>query len=257
MFKATMFKTLGVVDVYSALCRDEGSDLRRLLNCRLAGQSLIGWGVRRLIESLRIDQVVVLMPQSLVGELSRNIPSYAPIHGVEECDTLQAYARLVATYPAQAVVRVGIDNPLFDPSLVDRLVMVADRYPGVDYLGFCLDDGLPALRSRMGGLAEWFRATAIIAAHRGIHLENERQDLSRMIFNHPELFQTKLIPLPVTLDVKEFCLTLRNADDLEMAEEIVEALGPDKLDWVRMVRWIGHNPHVRQRIAERNLAPIM
>lgn len=254
MFKAAMFKTLGVVDVYSALCRDGGSHLRCLLNGRIYGQSLLGWAVRRMIESLRIDQVVVLMPQSLVEELSRSVPSYAPIHGVEACDTLQAYARLVATYPAQGIVRIGIDNPLFDPCLVDRLVMISDRYPGMDYIGYCLDDGRPTLRSRIGGLAEWYRASAIIAAHRGIRTENERQDLSRAILNHPELFQTKLVPLPVTMDAKEFCLTVRTADDLEMADEIVEALGPDKLDWVRMVRWIEHNPHVRQRIAERNLA---
>ncbi len=214
-----------------------------------------------MVESLRIDQTVVLMPQSLVGELSRHVPSYAPVHAADGEDTLQAYARLVGSYPAQALVRIGIDNPLFDPSLVDRLVMLADRHSGVDYLSYCLDDGQPALRSRIGVLAEWYRASAVITAHRAIHLPSERQNLTRMIFAHPELFQTRLIPLPLKMDAKEFCLTLRNADDLEMADEIVESLGTDKLDWVRMVRWIEHNPHVRERIAARNgalaAAPIL
>lgn len=244
-----MFKTLGVVDVYSELRRDSSGGVRGLLGGRIGGQSLLGWTIRRVMESLRIDQVVVLMPQSLVAAHSRHVPSYAPIHAVDGDDTIHAFARLTAVYPAQALVRVGIDNPLVDPGFIDRLVQTQERYPTADYLGYRLDDGSPVARSRVAGLAEWFRASALIAAHRAIRSESARSDLTRMVHAHPELFHTRLIPLPMKIDPREFCLTLRTAEDLELADEIAEALGPDKLNWVRMAQWIASHPGNVQRMS--------
>ena len=64
----------------------------------------------------------------------------------------------------------------------------------------------------------------------------------------------RLIPIPVELDRDDVRLTIGVDEDWEHAQEILEALGPDELDWQRIANLLAAQPGMREKMANLNRA---
>ena len=62
----------------------------------------------------------------------------------------------------------------------------------------------------------------------------------------------RLIPAPVELDRDDVRLALDSAEDWEHAQLILDALGPENLEWQRIVSLLDEHPDLRERMASLN-----
>lgn len=255
MLGAGMFKTLGCVILDATEAQPYSQRLRAFAGRNLAGKPLVDWVVRRATEAERLDGVVVILPDERQGqEIEGLVPADVMLYVSNQRDHLARVRDCLETFMTEAMVRVRLDCPLADPSLIDRLVTAADRDPTVDFAAYCSGAGLPAVQSPLGLCAEFYSTSAIRRADRMAKTARERRDFARFIMRHSDHFRVKMLPIPEPLDRDDLRLSLRHQDDWEHAEQIVEALGTDGLDWPRIASLLEQQPGLRQRMAVLNRA---
>jgi spore coat polysaccharide biosynthesis protein SpsF (cytidylyltransferase family) len=231
--------------------------------------------VRRASEAEQLADLAVFAPTSeKTGELRAAIPANVPIFtsGAPDAfgrmwDCLNQYLDQIGaavlepttkttTDPhgrsPQGVVRLRADCPLLDPCLVDRLVVSVAADSTVDYATFRSPGTRSVWHAQLGLCGEYFRTDAFRALARLNLSPAERQDFGTFMCSHPDRFRLRLLALPPGLDREDLRLSVRHPDDLEHAEQIVEALGTDKLDWQRIVELLDRQPVLRQRMAALN-----
>lgn len=237
-----MLKTLGIVDVRPT------ATMSRLIACRrLGGKPLFEWVVRRLTESQRLSGVIVLAPNvPQVEELRGLVPADVPLMVSSRPDPLSRFVAALDEYPAEEVVRVSADYPFVDPVLIDRLVTTAANHRDADYIGYCSRNGRPAVMSSLGVLGEWMRGKALRRAEKEAALPAQREHVASYLCAHPEKFVLRLLPVPVELDREDMRLTIRDEEDLEHTQMILESLGHDQLDYQRVASLLDQQPKLRR-----------
>jgi spore coat polysaccharide biosynthesis protein SpsF len=136
--------------------------------------------------------------------------------------------------------------------MIDRLVAKAESYRFCDYMSYCSSHGKPALLARIGLLAEWCKAEAVYRADQLADRPDDRQDVCRFMHSHPELFQLRLVPVPERLDREDVRLLIEFEEDWDHAQMILEALGPDNLDYQGIADLLDQHPGIRARMAALN-----
>jgi spore coat polysaccharide biosynthesis protein SpsF len=180
------------------------------------------------------------------------VPNNVPVVTGSEQDVLSRFVSVLDQYPAQNIVRVCADNPFVDPHLIDRLIHAADEHPECDYISYHSADGKPVILSSVGVYAEWCSAAALRRAAAETRDASDREHVTRFLYSHPDKFKVRLMPAPPALDRDDLRLTVDTEEDLEHVEAILEALGPDRLEWERIAGLLDHQPGLRQRMAELN-----
>jgi spore coat polysaccharide biosynthesis protein SpsF len=239
-----MVTTLGVVEVLPAV---DGlslkSPLAGIARRRFGGKTLLEWVVRRVGDSQQLSQIVVLCGDD---PLSRTLADLAPsdvrtfVSHAE--DPLGRLADAACQCRCDAVVHVSVSTPFIDPVMLDRLIAVGAGDDACDYAGYRLSDGRPAVESRMGVFSQWCRAAAVVRADHDARLPEERQTPTRHIYSHPEKFELRLLPAPAKLDRNDLCLAIQDEEDWEHVELILDALGPESLDWQYIMALLDRHP---------------
>jgi spore coat polysaccharide biosynthesis protein SpsF (cytidylyltransferase family) len=75
--------------------------------------------------------------------------------------------------------------------------------------------------------------------------------VTRYLYSHPEQFHVRLVPGPIELDREDLRLTVDLEEDLEHAQAIYEALGPE-VDWQGIAEMLDGQPMLRSRMAQLN-----
>lgn len=249
-----MLNSLGIVEFPFGGFRDAVDENAVALGRRkFGGKSLLEWVVRRVTDSQRLDGVVVVVRNQSQQRIPlEQIPPDVPIHVAKQSDPLACFGAALHQYPAKSIVRVSVDSPFVDPFLIDRLVNASESHTECDYISFRFGDGRPVIQSRLGVVAEWCRSSAIIRADREATDRRDREDVTRYLYSHPEIFSLRLLPVPTELDRDDLRLTIDVDEDFENAQEIYEALGPESLDWQRIAGLLDQQPAIRERMAYLN-----
>ena len=180
------------------------------------------------------------------------MPSDVPIYFGQGEDALARLTKALEEFPADGVVRVRGDNLFVDPGLIDRLITTAEAHPHCDYVSYCSRDGQPAILSPVTAYAEWFRSAALRKVNRLARDKNDREQITRYIYSHPEKFNLRLIPAPAGIDREDVRLTVDIEEDWDHAQAIYEALGSEQFDWQRIAELLSHQPALRSRMATLN-----
>ncbi len=229
-----MFGTLGIVHA-----RTGTQQSRRNAERTLGGKSVLEWVVRRATECQQLDRVIVLAADGPQGDsLAELVPPDITVFRAKRPDPLGRFIELLDAYPAQAAVRIGLETPLVDPVLIDRLVNTAAQHPANEYIGYRTSDGKPAVLSRVGALAEWFRVPALRKANREAKSAADRDEATRYLYSHPELFSLRLISLPAELESENLLLTMDFEKHWESLQAVFDSLGPDQFDWHRVANML-------------------
>jgi spore coat polysaccharide biosynthesis protein SpsF len=248
-----MLRTLGVVDVPPPNS-SANLALNTLVARNLGGKPLLEWIVRRLTDAMLLEQVAMIaVGPDHARWMRRIVPANAAVFTADETsDPIARLASAVREYGADAIVRVPVDHAFVDPALVDRLIAKAESHRHCDYLSYCSTRGGSALLKKLGVVAEWFRAETVQRADQEARFPDEREDLSRFVRSHPELFQLRLLPLPERLDRDDLRLAISGEDDWDHAQMILDALGPDNLEWQQIAKLLDEHPALRERMAVLN-----
>ena len=248
-----MLKTLGIVQVRHLSGRKVDSKVAR----RLGGKPLLEVVVRRITDCQRLDGVVVMLPGDEHDEQIRHlVPPDVPVFSGSARDPLARMVAVLDEFGAQSAIRLCGHNPFIDPVLIDRLVSTADAHPSCDCVSYCCGDGRPTVMSQLGVFAEWCSADALSRAHREARKPADREHLTAYLYAHPELFNVRLIPLPVELDRDDLRLRIDFEEDWEHAQVIFEALGHEEWDWQRITDLLDSQPALRKRMALLNRATV-
>ena len=106
--------------------------------------------------------------------------------------------------------------------------------------------------AQLGVFAEWCRAEAVLLADQKATQITERSHLTRFIYSRPDVFQLRLLPVPKPLDRNDLRLSLKVEEDWDHAQLILDALGPENLDWQRIAHLLDEQPAIRERMAALN-----
>ncbi len=260
---------------------------RPLAQRSFSGQPLIDWVVRRASEAQQLDGVLVVLPQTTTMEEFRQLlPSDVRViqsspHSAgkdrlsrlrEAVESLSGDAPARSPAPARGtssthdtggldgIVMLRLDCPLLDPYLLDRLVNAVREEPWVDYATFhsvrdSVDDRLRALlQTQLGLFVEYFGVEALRKLDERLTNRAERDRFEGQVSAYSDEFKLRLLALPTALDRGDLRFSLRHQDDWAHAEQIVEALGDERLEWQRLVDLLQRQPEWRDRMASLNRA---
>lgn len=231
-----MSRHLGVVEARLGT-KGRGHPLAR----RLGGHPLLAWIVRRVSESPRLDEVVVMPSLADEADLLAELvpPGVSVVHGPG--DLLCRYARLVERSGVDAVVRVNAAQGLADPVDVDRLVQVAETHPDCDYITYQTTEGRPAVLAAVGLLAEWCSARALRAADREAQTPELRNQVTGFLLSHPDRFALRLVALPTGVAARDGHRAAAGDEAWERVQALFEAQGPDAWNWQEITRLAAGN----------------
>jgi len=110
----------------------------------------------------------------------------------------------------------------------------------------------PACPDTVGIGAEWCSAAALRRLDAVNKEMSTRACCLRSIATRTKEFSVTRLPLPAPADRHDLRLILENAEDWDHALTIVEALGPEGVDWRRVTRLLDQNPEIRRQMARSN-----
>jgi spore coat polysaccharide biosynthesis protein SpsF (cytidylyltransferase family) len=193
-----------------------------------------------------------------VESLRGNVPARRPASGPNAGSTRDGSTR--AAEGLEGIVMLRLDCPLVDPCLLDRLVNAVREEPWVDYATFhsvrdSVDDRLRALlQTQLGLFVEYFSVEALRKLDDRLTNRAERDRFEGQVSAYSDDFKLRLLALPTALDRGDLRFSLRHQDDWAHAEQIVEALGDERLEWQRLVDLLQRQPEWRDRMASLNRA---
>ena len=249
-----MSATLGIVEVPSIEQspgeKSHGSS--SIASRKFGNKSLLEWVVRRGTDALLLDQLLIVTDQEQGELIERLAPPDVSVFVGSQPDALGRLAAAVRQNNATQLVRIPLACPFVDPELIDRLVATASSNPDFDYIGYFSMDGRPAVLSKVGFFAEWCTAAALFRADQLARNPADRENSLLYIYSRPDCFQLRFIPIPEKLDRRDVRLTIEAEEDWDHAYMIFEALGPERLDWRRIVSLLDQQPAMRERMASLN-----
>lgn len=251
-----MLGTLGIVQ----LCLSHQGEtfarrMESLLVRQLADKNMLQILVRRVTDAQRLDGVIALTGTSDVERrLAEQVPADVPVLHSAAADPLAACAAALREFPCNAAVLVDVDAPFVDPDLLDRLVITAAAHPGCDYISYRLSGDRPMELSNIGVFGQWCKSEALRRCHRLATGAADRREPARYMHSHPEQFQLRLLASPPQLDRPDVRLRIRCEDDWDHAAAIVDALGPELLQWRQIAHLLDDQPALRERMAVLNQA---
>ncbi|PHR96058.1 MAG: hypothetical protein COA78_29190 [Blastopirellula sp.] len=254
-----MMKNLAIVQIDAQMQQSPYFSHPRKVNShslasrRFAGKPLAEWLVRRVSDAHHVDGVIVVVQESDEQQhITQLIPNDIPVFVSSKADPLARFVDAMQAYPSEGVIRVSIENPFVDPTLIDRLIITSQEHRNCDYIGYCTETGQSALESSLGFFAEWYQSKAITRAERESKSAGERFDIGRALLDYPEIFQLRLLPVPEQLNREDVRLSVCGDEDWEHSLEILEALGADSLDWQEVIQLLHQQPQLRGRMAQLN-----
>jgi spore coat polysaccharide biosynthesis protein SpsF (cytidylyltransferase family) len=252
-----MDSTLAVVEIWPAIeSLSHASPLAGMARRRFGGKTLLEWVVRRISDAERVGDIVVLGgSDSLSQSLVEHCPPDVRVLLSEKGDALGQFADVVRRFKPASVVRMSVSHPFVDPELIDRLV-AAGTTGGVDYAAFRFSDGRPVMQSKLGVFAEWCTAKAVLRADRLASLAEDRSGATRFLQSRPDLFALKFVLAPAQLDRDDLRLAVQDEEDWEHVQLVLDALGPESLDWQYIAALLDRQPALRARMADRNRAAV-
>jgi len=221
-----MLATIGIIDGLLTTERQ-----RRNVCRSLGGKTVLEWVTRQMTDSLRLDGVVVMTDNSEENMFVRMMtPLDVPVIAVDEKDTLASLSKTLEIFQADSCVYIGMEWPLIDPHLIDRLVVAGASNPQGHYAAFQFEN--EAWRGRpVGMFAEWYDVKALHRAHRKATDILYREFPGLYFLNCCAREALTLIPAPSPFDGHDLSLTVESEDDWENLTMIFESIDADNIHW--------------------------
>ncbi len=202
----------------------------RLAHRRLAGQPLLLWVVRRASDAEGVENVVCIQhPDD--APIDEFLPPDVSVFRSSESSELQRMAEACRAFDASSAVRLRLDCPFVDPSLIERLIAAGRFDTHCDYVAFHNSDDNLVSSTRCGFFAEWYRSQFLHSAAASGITELEFECLTQSSGG----FAAKFLGIPHALS-SNLRLRLDDAEAWERAEQVIELLGVEAADWQEISR---------------------
>ncbi len=213
----------------------------RLGSKRLPGKALLPLGnkciVARAMESLaplEVDAKVLAVPydsSEALAPIARS-EGYDLVAGSEE-DVLSRFAKVIAIYAADTIVRATGDNPFVSLELARSLIH-SRGCPPADYSAY---RGMP-----IGMGVELVNAKSLLEANHEAKDPYEREHVCPYLYRNPDRFVTRYFEAPNPFRLPEAKISVDTEADYRLAQAAFDALwksGPPS--GPALVKWLASN----------------
>lgn len=185
----------------------------------LGSKEVLRHVVDRLAHCRTVDKVVIATTTDSADD---PLVAFCRHHGLayfrgDRDDVLSRFYHCAKEYDAAVVVRVTSDNPLVDPTVVDRTIALF-REKSADYaannLRKCFPHGLDVEVIGFAALAESYRCA---------DKAREREHVTQYVRHHPEFY--RLAHLDAGGDWQDIRLTLDHDDDYQLISLVMRLIG--------------------------------
>lgn len=144
-----------------------------------------------------------------------------------EDDVLQRFVQTAEKFNFEKIIRVCADNPFLDVSAIYDLSKEFSNSKS-DYISFEIN-GVPSIRTHYG---LWAEGVSLNALKKILEHTNEKfyhEHVTNYIYNHPDLFDLKLIKIDTeTLD-ENIRLTIDTEEDFNLMKKIYSFMKKNKI----------------------------
>ena len=208
-------KVVATVEARMAATRLPGKVMRELM-----GKPVLYRVVERVSQACLVEAVVVATTTSQEDDV---IADYCKDNGIlyyrgSEEDVLERVVEAAAAFQGEVVVQLGADNPFYDPDIIDQLatVYLSDNF---DYICNDLQQTYPN-----GVEVHVVSPQTLKHVMASTDASQDREDVVRYIWEHPEQFRIKNIDAPEELHAPEIRLTLDYEEDYALIVNVFESL---------------------------------
>jgi spore coat polysaccharide biosynthesis protein SpsF len=216
----------------------------------LGPRPVLEWVVRAASAAAGVDGVVVATTTAgeddAVAELCGRLD--VPVVRGSEHDVLARFLDAVETHPCDAVVRLTADCPLLDPDLVGLVAALWRQRPDLDYVSTTLVRTLPrGLDVELATVAALHDVARTARGHDRVHVTSG-------LYAEPDRYS--LLGLVVAPDASGLRVTLDTAEDADVLDRVVAALGDRPPPWREVVAFLRAHPEVAERNASVRQKPV-
>jgi len=216
-----------------------GIVLARMTSTRLPGKALarlgpmrvLDWVVGRARQAKMLSEVIVAtttaQSDNPIVEVCHELN--VRLFRGDEHDVLGRFIAAADQFGADLAIRINADNPLIDPTYVNKLVACALE-GGHDYVSYHLGDSRPVMLAPIGFFAEAISRPCLTRAQELIADSFEREHVTLGIYQRPSSFCVRFLNLPVLFDYPYLRFTLDTPNDLQLLNRIVTVFGERAFD---------------------------
>lgn len=194
---------------------------------RVGRQTLLERTVRRLSESSLLDAVAIVGDNEFSGLIAQSCTQPAHWLPTDASSRVERAWHAAEELDAEWIISVNATSVFVDPILIDRLLATAWGSPKSDMVAFMSmhHSGLCVQGAGLAGDACNRRVLKRLA--RDSAFDKDTRPLSQLLVSMPEVFHTRLIPMPSVFERTDLRFTLETERDLDRAQMILEATGED------------------------------
>jgi spore coat polysaccharide biosynthesis protein SpsF len=230
-------KVVGTIEARMGSTRLTGKTLMELYN----GMSLLEVVVRRFRLCKNINEVYVATSikktDDSIAKLcaEKNIKCY---RGSEE-DLLDRVTKTAMKSKADVIVQMGADSAYLDFELIYKLIEI---YKNGDYDYVCND---LEWTYPIGIYGHIIRVSALINLNKRQNLSaQERDDVARYIWEHPNEYKIKNVKAPPDFNFSHLRFTIDYPEDIQLAREIYERLNGYKFTTTDLIELYKKEPAI-------------
>jgi spore coat polysaccharide biosynthesis protein SpsF len=229
-------KTLAIIQARMASTRLRGKVL-----ADVAGKPLLAWLIQRIAATPAIDQIVVATTDTadddVLAKWVNGVAGLECFRGSEH-DVLDRFFQCAKRYQGNLVVRVTADDPLKDPTIIQKAIDYFRAEPSLDYCSNTIKPTYPE-----GLDIEVFRYGALEKAKLESTLPSEREHVTPYIWKNPSLFNIK--NFEYRRDLSNWRWTVDKANDLEFVRKIFWHFKENPLvNFEDIINYLEQNPEL-------------
>jgi spore coat polysaccharide biosynthesis protein SpsF len=161
-------------------------------------------------------------------------------------NVLARFIGAAEAFGCERIARVCSDNPFIDVNALEEMIAEFNSDLSIDYCCHTTFDGVPIILKPIGLFAEGVTLRALKRAAQMAMEQKHFEHVTMFIYQRPELFKIKFLPLEKDLDV-ELRFTIDYPEDVMHCEEIMRHLrGRSRMDLMEVLY---KYPQLRREIA--------
>ena len=233
-------RIIGTIEARMGSSRLYGKTLTEIYG----GDVLLGTVVKRFGQCKEIDAVYVATTDTHPDDVIANWCEKNSVccYRGSENDVLDRVVKTALSAKADAIVQMGADSAYLDFDLIDTLVKTY-KQGGYDYVCNDLELTYP-----LGIYGHVVRVSALSELNaRNDLTEEDREDVVRYLWEHPEKYALLNVPAPVGLRCPELRLTIDYREDMEQAMAVYAHFGDCRFTTADILKLYKEKPGIFEK----------
>lgn len=226
-------KTVIIVQARMTSTRLPGKVLKEVM-----GKTLLAYQLERLRRVQLADEIILATTTNQTDDVLAVFAAAEEIRCFrgDEQDVLDRYYQAAVFAEADVIVRVTSDCPLIEPDVIDEVIQVYFKSPGVDYVSNTLSRTYPR-----GLDVECFSFKALEIAWKNANKTYEREHVTPYLYQQPNFMKKEV---KAAGEYSQYRWTVDTQEDYELVKILLEEIYPlqPEFTWYDVLQVLAKHP---------------